>query len=274
MSVILVRVHTDKSVISEVSEFGTLSLVFSYIILFNVILSYGLETSFLLSGSNEVGFGIFRGEDFPFGNTAASEGHGSDAWSVFYKSSFNISSSEEVAFNAYHLRGKSRSPNARVSNEDNVTFNGDSELSIINLDYENLYSSDSKFKISAEYFYRNQDGTFEDSEESTGAIFFDDDDSGYYIALVNQFNDNLSLGFRYRELLAAATPSGLVGSALDSGNNDPGAYSVMSEWKFDSSSVIRLQFNHETPQPNIVDNQFIFQYIMYLGSGGHDGHDH
>jgi len=33
-------------VISEVSEFGTLSLIFSYIILFNVILSYGLETSF------------------------------------------------------------------------------------------------------------------------------------------------------------------------------------------------------------------------------------
>ena len=46
ISVILVRVHTDKSVISEVSEFGTLSLIFSYIILFNVILSYGLETSF------------------------------------------------------------------------------------------------------------------------------------------------------------------------------------------------------------------------------------
>ena len=46
ISVILVRVHTDKSVINEVSEFGTLSLIFSYIILFNVILSYGLETSF------------------------------------------------------------------------------------------------------------------------------------------------------------------------------------------------------------------------------------
>ena len=56
---------------------------------------------------------------------------------------------------------------------------------------------------SAEYFYRNQDGTFEDSEESTGAISFDDDDSGYYIALVNQFNDNFSMGFRYSELLAA-----------------------------------------------------------------------
>jgi len=43
---LLVRIHTDKSVISEVSEFGNLSLIFSYIILFNVILSYGLETSF------------------------------------------------------------------------------------------------------------------------------------------------------------------------------------------------------------------------------------
>ena len=46
ISVILVRVHTDKSVINEVADFGTLSLIFSYIILFNVILSYGLETSF------------------------------------------------------------------------------------------------------------------------------------------------------------------------------------------------------------------------------------
>jgi O-antigen/teichoic acid export membrane protein len=46
ISVLLVRIHTDKSVISEVSEFGNLSLIFSYIILFNVILSYGLETSF------------------------------------------------------------------------------------------------------------------------------------------------------------------------------------------------------------------------------------
>ena len=48
----------------------------------------------------------------------------------------------------------------------------------------------------------------------------------------------------------------------------------MSEWKFDSSAVFRVQINHEKPQPNIVDNQLILQYIMYLGSGGHDGHDH
>ena len=233
----------------------------------------GLEASYLL-GSAEIGVGIFRGEDFPFGNTAATEGQGSDAWSIYYKSTFNMSNTEELAFNLYHLSGKSRADNARISTEDNVTFRGDSDLSVINIDYENSYSSDSKFKISTEYFYRNQDGTFEDAEESTGEVNFDDNDSGYYIALVNKFNDNLSMGFRYSEMFAADTPTGLVGSALDSGSNDPEAYSAMSEWKFDSAAVLRLQLNHEKPQANVVDNQFMFQYIMYLGSGGHDGHDH
>jgi hypothetical protein len=75
-------------------------------------------------------------------------------------------------------------------------------------------------------------------------------------------------------MLAADTPTGLVGSSLDSANNDPEAYSVMTEWKFDSSAIMRLQLNHEKPSANTVDNQFMFQYVMYLGSGGHEGHDH
>ena len=235
----------------------------------------GIETSYLLPtmSINEFGFGIFRGEDFPFGNSTT-EGQGSDAWSVFYKSVFNISNIEEIAFNLYHLSGKSRGLNSRVSNEDNVTFKGDSDLSVVSLEYEKSFNQESKINISGEYFYRNQDGTFEDSEESTGEVSFDDNDSGYYLALVNQFNNNLSMGFRYSKMLAPDTPTGLVGSALDSGGNDPEAYSVMSEWRFDSASIIRLQLNHEKPQANLVDNQLIFQYIMYLGEGGHDGHDH
>ncbi len=46
ISVLLVRVHTDKSILENVSDYGNLSLIFSYVILFNVILSYGFETSF------------------------------------------------------------------------------------------------------------------------------------------------------------------------------------------------------------------------------------
>ena len=46
VSVLLVRLHTDKSVLEDISDYGDLSIIFSYIILFNVILSYGLETAF------------------------------------------------------------------------------------------------------------------------------------------------------------------------------------------------------------------------------------
>ena len=46
VSVLLVRLHTDKSVLENISDYGDLSIIFSYIILFNVLLSYGLETAF------------------------------------------------------------------------------------------------------------------------------------------------------------------------------------------------------------------------------------
>ena len=57
-----------------------------------------------------------------------------------------MSNTEELAFNLYHLSGKSKSPNARLGNEDTVTFSGDSDLSIINLDYENSYNSNRNLK--------------------------------------------------------------------------------------------------------------------------------
>ena len=53
ISVLLVRLHTDKEILESVSDYGNLSLIFSYIILFNVILSYGLETSFFRFFSKE-----------------------------------------------------------------------------------------------------------------------------------------------------------------------------------------------------------------------------
>ena len=43
---------------------------------------------------------------------------------------------------------------------------------------------------------------------------------------------------------------------------------------FSNTNEAINQFNHEKPQPNLVDNQMILQYVMYLGSGDHAGHDH
>ena len=46
LSFILVRLHTDKSVLENVSDYGDVSVIFAYFVLFNVILAYGMETAF------------------------------------------------------------------------------------------------------------------------------------------------------------------------------------------------------------------------------------
>lgn len=46
LSFLLVRLHTDDSVLKSVADYGDVSLIFSYFVLFNVVLAYGMETAF------------------------------------------------------------------------------------------------------------------------------------------------------------------------------------------------------------------------------------
>ena len=46
LSFLLVRLHTDKAVLENVADYGDVSLIFAYFVLFNVLLAYGMETSF------------------------------------------------------------------------------------------------------------------------------------------------------------------------------------------------------------------------------------
>lgn len=46
LSFLLVRLHTDKSVLADVADYGDVSLIFAYFVLFNVLLAYGMETAF------------------------------------------------------------------------------------------------------------------------------------------------------------------------------------------------------------------------------------
>ena len=54
LSFLLVRLHTDKSVLENVADYGDVSLIFAYFVLFNVLLAYGMETAFFrFFSSNE-----------------------------------------------------------------------------------------------------------------------------------------------------------------------------------------------------------------------------
>ncbi len=46
LSFLLVRLHTDENVLKSVADYGDVSLIFSYFVLFNVVLAYGMETAF------------------------------------------------------------------------------------------------------------------------------------------------------------------------------------------------------------------------------------
>lgn len=46
LSFILVPLYTTKGVLSSVAEYGKISIIFSWFVIFNVILAYGMETAF------------------------------------------------------------------------------------------------------------------------------------------------------------------------------------------------------------------------------------
>jgi len=46
LSFLLVPLYTTKGVLSSVAEYGKVSVIFSYFVLFNVVLAYGMETAF------------------------------------------------------------------------------------------------------------------------------------------------------------------------------------------------------------------------------------
>ena len=46
LSFLLVRLHTDENVLESVADYGDVSIIYAYFVLFNVILAYGMETAF------------------------------------------------------------------------------------------------------------------------------------------------------------------------------------------------------------------------------------
>lgn len=46
LSFLLVRLHTGENVLQSTAQYGDVSLIYSYFVLFNVVLAYGMETAF------------------------------------------------------------------------------------------------------------------------------------------------------------------------------------------------------------------------------------
>ncbi len=223
----------------------------------------GAEFSYVLPTDTfvEVGGGVFRGDDFPFGGSVSGLG----GWSAFGRIGGDIGDNSSWRIGAYGVHGD---VNARASNEDAITFAGHSDLYVADLRYTYAptgNASEKELILQAEYFHRVEDGTY---NVGNGLVSFDDDASGWYAQAVYKFAPAWRVGARYSRMHAPDVPTGLVGSALDSAGHDPDAFAIMSDWTNSEYGRVRLQYNREELANNQSDNQFLFQYIMSIGAHG------
>lgn len=212
----------------------------------------------------EVGGGAFRGDDFPLGGST--EGLG--AWSAFARVGGDLGADHSWRLGAYVLDGKADS---RASNEDAVSFVGDTRLYATDLRYVWAPTGnprDSEVILQGEYFWRSEDGTYEDADAGSGPVAFDDGASGWYLQGVYKFDPRWRVGLRYSRLSPAGVPEGLAGSALDAGGHDPEAFAVMGDWTNSEFSRLRLQYNYEELAAGQSDHQLVLQYLMSIGAHG------
>lgn len=227
----------------------------------------GAEFSYILPTDlyTEVGGGIYRGDDYPFGSASGSE---IGAWSAFARVGGDIGDDQTWRVGVSILSGDTE---GRESNDDTVNFTGDTDLYITDFRYTwaptgNPYEQE--LLLQGEYFYRNEDGNYDDTDAGTGAVAFDDHDSGWYVQGVYKFAPQWRCGYRYSQMISPNTPAGLVGSALDADGHDPDSHTVMVDWSNSEFSRIRLQYNHEDLSAGQADDQFMAQYIMSIGAHG------
>jgi hypothetical protein len=226
----------------------------------------GAQLSYLLPIDfyTEIGIGSFRGDDFPFG-----AGDGTGSYSAYLRFGGDIGQNQNWRLGSYYLSGEAK--NGRVTNEDTVTFIGDSDLYVADFRYTFAPDGNSRnkeFILQGEYFHRDEDGSYEDTGAATGVVKVDGSSSGWYGQAVYKFNRQWRTGLRYSSLSAADIPAGLVGSVLDSEDHDARSYSAMIDWTNSEFSRVRLQFNHEELSENVHDNQVMLQYVMSFGAHG------
>lgn len=225
-----------------------------------VEISYVLPTDFY----SEIGGGAFRGDDFPAGGSVSGLG----AWSAFARVGGDVGDNQSWRLGAYTLQSD---VNSRSSNEDTVTFVGHSNIYAADLRYTWAPTGNAKQQeliTQAEFFYRDEDGTYNDSAAGTGNVAFNDDSFGWYGQAVYKFSPAWRVGARYTQLYPADVPAGLAGSALDAAGHDPYAVSVMADWTSSEFGRIRLQYSHEELSDGRDDNQFYLQYVMSIGAHG------
>lgn len=227
----------------------------------------GVELSWLLPTDfyAEIGGGVFSGRDFPSGSPndsaiGALTGYGRIGGDFTDNLNWRLGASV-----------LSTDTDGRDGNEDTVSFVGDSHLYIADLRANWAPTGNAvhqEISIQSEYFYRDEDGTYEDTDAGSGVVNYDDHQSGWYLQSLYKFAPQWKIGARYSTLYTSDVPTGLVGTALDAEGHDPETWSLVGEWRNGEFGRLRAQYNREELSSGVEDNQVKLQYIMSIGAHG------
>lgn len=213
----------------------------------------------------ELGLGIFRGDDFPAGN---SSGSNVGTWNPFVRFGGDIKQNT-----AWRVGGSALVSHGimRAGNEDTVFFTGDSDLYAADARLTWAPTGNAKEEeviLQGEFFHRVEDGFYDDTNIFSGPVAYSDSQNGFYTQGVYKFDPAWRVGLRYSQLFAGDTPAALAGSVLDDGGHSPWAGSAMLDWTNSEFGRVRFQYNYEEPDAVTQDSQFVLQYVMSIGAHG------
>ncbi|UCH53923.1 MAG: hypothetical protein JSW09_03800 [Pseudomonadota bacterium] len=213
-----------------------------------------------------LGAELFRGDSFPAGG-AARDGRGTR---VAY-----LKMGGDLGATASWLAGVSRldaEADNRATGDETAPdlFTGTSKLTIADVVWKWAPDGNPKrtyVKLQAEYFWRDEDGTFDPASSGT-PLDYRGSQQGGYVQGVYQFIPRWRVGLRYDRLKADAVDAALAGTVLDSQGHHPTRVSAMIDWSHSEFSRLRLQFNRDESRAETTDNQWYLQYVMSLGAHG------
>ncbi len=237
----------------------------------------GAELTYVLPTQmyTELGGGIFRGDDMPFGGAT---GDKTQAWSAFVRVGDDIGYNQSWRLGAYRLAGDvgERFVANEESESDSTAFYGHTALDAVDVRYTWAMTGNPRQQeliVQGEYFWQHTDGVYRIGGKST----IKDQDphainahaTGWYLQTVYKLAPQWRVGVRYSELSPAAVPTALkTNEVLNANGHNPRSTSAMLDWTNSEFSRIRFQYNHNVLANDQSDDQFIIQYVMSIGAHG------
>jgi outer membrane murein-binding lipoprotein Lpp len=211
----------------------------------------------------ELGGEAFRGENYPSGG-ANHDGVG--AWTAFAHAGGDIGDANSWLAGVSMLK-------TRATHADDG-FTGDSTLYIADGTWKwapNGNTKDGGVTVRSELFFDKRDG-FYTAPDALAAIDASDpldpasqpwlgDRRGGYLEAVWRLGRTWDVGYRFDKLW----PSSAGPFAADF---DPTRHSIEATWRNSEFSFFRIQYSHDDPIRDIVDNAIYLQYDVALGAHG------